>query len=135
MTAYDDIHAHLTNIGVPGEPNGMLHHRLYPVLDRLMLRPENEPDTADLIGEINERCDRADVPNIDTAARVEWLANTNRYLKEKNFKLLLERAQRDDGKGSDELVKTAVRTLVGQKDSITSDVQTLAIAVLKDRLL
>lgn len=93
---FDDAHAVLSKLGLP-DGGISLAERIINFGDRLMLRPEGEPDTADLVGKINELCDRAGIVEGDPAGRVELLAKRCEvqatYLAELESDLKAERAQ------------------------------------------
>lgn len=74
QNAYYHAHQRLTEIGVDGNSDMALHDRVNRAGDRLTLRPEGEPDTADLVGKINELCDRVGVATADPVLRVSTLA-------------------------------------------------------------
>lgn len=78
-----DVHERLTEIGVPEDgDNATIGRRISHVYDRLCLRPEGEPDTADLVGRVNEACDAAGIKEGDPAVRVTWLAGRCQRLLE-----------------------------------------------------
>lgn len=78
MTEYsfkvDRIHTRLDLLNVTGNRRDTVIDRIYPVADRLYLRPEGEPDTADLVGRINEACDCIGIVEGPPDLRVRMLA-------------------------------------------------------------
>lgn len=78
MWVDDVIHKVEKRLAEIGVPKGGIYTRLYRVLDRLVLLPEDGTDTADQVGRINAICDAAGVAPGDVVERVEALAGGRR---------------------------------------------------------
>jgi hypothetical protein len=73
VAKFSAIHQRLNALGVIYDDRGIVD-RFYPVLDRLQLRAEGDPDCADLVGRIDEVCEREGIAQGSPVERVEALA-------------------------------------------------------------